>query len=223
MARSSTAAAYPADYETSILDFAALEAATLESDPFDFVVVPNFVTPLGLATANRDFPRITVPGNLSPETLTYGPGFHRLLELLEGRKFAKRLGRKFGLDIADSPKTLTVRAFSEASDGNIHTDHRSKIITALFYFNSEWTEEGGRLRFLRSKTDIEDYAVEVPPVGGTLIAFRREDHSFHGYKRFVGERRAIQMSWLHQSRTAQYKQRFDRSFTRSKKRLSRLF
>ncbi len=223
MASSSTAAAYPADYDTPILDFAALEAATLQSDPFDFLVVPQFMTPFGLATANRDFPEITVPGNLSPENLTYGPGFQRLLELLEGRKFAKLLGRKFGLDIADSPKTLTIRAFSEASDGNIHTDHRSKIITVLLYFNTEWTEEGGRLRFLRSKNDIEDYAAEVPPIGGTLIAFRREEHSFHGYKRFVGERRAIQMSWLQQSRAAQYKQRFDRSFTRSMKRLSRLF
>ncbi|MDJ0943908.1 MAG: 2OG-Fe(II) oxygenase [Kiloniellales bacterium] len=222
MASLSTAAVCSAESEAKVFDFAALEAASLQHDPFDFLVVPHFLTPLALAAANRDFPRITGPGNLSPESLTYGAGFRRLLEGLEGREFAERLGQKFGLDIADSPTTLTIRAYSEASDGNIHTDHRSKIITVLVYFNTNWSHQGGRLRLLGSKTDIEDYAAEVPPIGGTLVAFRREDHSFHGYKRFVGERRAIQMSWLHQSRSAQYKQRFDRFCTRSIKRFLRM-
>ncbi len=199
-----------------------MEAATLQRDPFDYIVVPDFVRPAALVAANRDFPKISGPGNLPPEALNYGPGFQRLLDQLNDRPFAESMGAKFGLDIAENAKTITVRAFSEASDGNIHTDHRSKIITALIYFNSQWQQDGGQLRLLRSKHDIEDYAVEVPPMGGTLLAFKRDDHSYHGHKRFVGERRMLQMSWLHPSRAAQYKQRFDRFCTRIIKRLQRL-
>jgi hypothetical protein len=37
---------------------------------------------------------------------------------------------------------------------------------------------------------------EVPPVEGTLLAFRRSDKSYHGHKSFEGERRAIQLNWV---------------------------
>ena len=43
----------------------------------------------------------------------------------------------------------------------------------LVYFNTDWDEQAGQLRLLRSRTDIEDYAAEVPPAGGTLLVFRR--------------------------------------------------
>ena len=79
-----------------------------------------------------------------------------------------------------------MRKFCESSDGNIHTDHKSKVITVLVYFNTDWDEQAGQLRLLRSRTDIEDYAAEVPPAGGTLLAFRRTRNSWHGHKRFVG-------------------------------------
>ena len=48
---------------------------------------------------------------------------------------------------------------------------------------------------VRSATDLEDYAAEVVPAGGALLAFRRTDHSFHGHKPFVGERRILQLSY----------------------------
>ena len=215
-------AALVAEFGHSLFDFAALDSATLESEPFDFVIVPNFLPTSALAAANRDFPLIKGPANFSPEQLKYGPGFGQLLDALDSDEFSERLGAKFGLELIGKPTTITVRKFSEASDGNIHTDHRSKIITALLYFNTEWDHEGGKLRMLRSKKDIEDYVAEIPPLGGTLLAFRRTDHSFHGHKRFVGERRMLQVNWLKQSRKAQYRQRFDRLSTHLMKRLSRL-
>ena len=66
----------------------------------------------------------------------------------------------------------------------------------LVYFNEDWPHEGGRLRMLRSATDIEGYAAEIEPMGGTLLAFRRSDHSFHGHKQFVGKRRMLQLSYV---------------------------
>jgi SM-20-related protein len=215
-------AASIAEYGDSIFDFAALDAAIVEHEPFDFIVVPRFLTESALVAANRDFPLIKDPANFAPERLKYGWGFRQVLDALNSGEFSERLGAKMGVELAGRPTTITVRKFCEASDGNIHTDHRSKIVTALLYFNTEWDHDGGKLRMLRSKKDIEDYAAEVPPVGGTLLVFRRTDHSFHGHKRFVGERRTIQMSWLEPGKEARYRQKFDRFSTHLMKRLARL-
>ena len=55
----------------------------------------------------------------------------------------------------------------------------------------------GALRFLKRVDSIDDLvAPEVPPVYGTLVAFKRADNSFHGHLPFEGERRVIQVAWL---------------------------
>ena len=72
----------------------------------------------------------------------------------------------------------------------------SKIITVLIYMNSTWEKPGGRLRLLRSGKNLNDIIVEVPPIDGTLLAFKRADNSWHGHEPFVGERRVIQFNWV---------------------------
>ena len=132
------------------------------------------------------------------------------------------IGDKFDVALDDAVTTVTVRRFSEASDGNIHTDHWSKLITVLVYFNTHWDERSGQLRLLRSATDIEDYAAEVPPAGGTLLAFRRTRASWHGHKRFVGERRMMQLNFISNSRLARYTQTAARFSTRMVKQIARM-
>ena len=205
-----------------LLNFAALDATPLKREPFDYLVVPDFLTPGALAGANRDYPEITSPGNKDLEALHYGPGFGALIDELTGAEFARHIAGKFGVDLDDAATTVTVRKFSEASDGNIHTDHWSKLITVLVYFNTDWDEQGGQLRLLRSGTDIEDYAVEVPPAGGTLLAFRRTRVSWHGHKRFVGERRMLQLNFIKNTRLARYTQQAARFSTRMVKQLARI-
>ena len=90
----------------------------------------------------------------------------------------------------------TVRGRCDLSDGKIHTDSKSKIITVLIYMNETWEQAGGRLRLLRSATDLNDIIVEVPPVAGTLLAFKRSHNSWHGHESFSGEPRVIQFNWL---------------------------
>ena len=126
------------------------------------------------------------------------------------------------MDLSQTTKSVTVRKLSEPSDGNIHTDHWSKIVTVLLYFNPEWHQEGGRLRMLRGKHDIEDYAAEVVPEGGTLLAFKRSAKSFHGYKQFDGERRMVQVNWVRSDPVALQAQRLSRLGTHTGKRLLRL-
>ena len=207
----------------SILDLAAIDKAPLHREPYEYLVVEDAIRPEVLAEVNADYPEIDKPANYAPEDLHYGPRFQQLLDELDSAEFQQHVADKFGVDLDGAIKTITVRKYSEPSDGNIHADHWSKIITLLVYFNPEWTQEGGRFRVLRSPDDIEDYAAEVPPRGGTLLAFHRCDHSWHGYKRFDGERRMVQMSWVRPSRFAWYAQQMARFGTHAMKRVSRLF
>ncbi|MEE8342826.1 MAG: 2OG-Fe(II) oxygenase [Gammaproteobacteria bacterium] len=206
----------------TILNLDILENAHLERDPFHFVVAPGIVSAETLEALNRDYPEIDKPANYPPEELSYGPTFRQLLDELNSPKFRVAIEHKFGISLDGTLKTMTVRKYSELSDGNIHTDHRSKIITVLLYFNPEWTQDSGKLRFLRSKNDIESYVQEVTPLGGTLLAFRRSSNSFHGYKRYVGERRMVQLNWVKSGKFAWYSQRLARFSTQTGKRLSRL-
>jgi hypothetical protein len=190
--------------DVTLFDFATFDATPLARDPFDYLIVPGFLRPEALEALNRAFPPIEGPSNYAPERLTYGPAFAALLEALRGRRFAGHLEDKFQLDLSGCATTIGIRRFCEATDGNIHTDHKSKLITVLLYFNEDWPHEGGRLRMARSATDLDDYAAEVVPAGGTLLAFRRTDHSWHGHKPFVGERRILQLSYTKGGDTARF-------------------
>ncbi len=203
------------------LNIEKIAQTQLNHHPFEHCIIPEFINPQALESLNQDFPRITDPANHNPEKLSYGPAFKTLLEQLNHPSFSDALGEKFGVQLTGYPSTITVRDQCELSDGDIHTDHWTKIVTILLYFNQEWPHEGGRLRLLKSADDIEDYAVEVKPEGGAMLAFLRSDHSYHGHKRFVGERRILQMNWVKPSRVAQITQKLDRFLTHSVKRIAR--
>jgi SM-20-related protein len=197
----------------------ALDAAPLQTKPFDYLVVPDFLPPAQLKLVNADYPNIETAANHDLQDLAYGARFGQLIEELQSDAFRRHLGNKFYVDLSDSPTTITVRKYCERSDGNIHTDHASKVITVLVYFNENWDSEGGCLRMLRSPNDIEDYAAEVQPLGGRLLAFHRTDHSWHGHKQFVGERRMLQCNFLSSGRLARFNQKLSRATTHFGKRV----
>ncbi len=178
------------------LDLAAVRAAPLIRQPFDYLIVPGFVRPEAREAINHDFPQINKPGSFPIAELSYGPAFAHLLATLTGRDFRTAFEDKFGLSLAGRATMVTVRGQCGVRDGNIHTDSTNKIITVLIYMNSHWQENGGCLRLLRSADNIEDVITEIPPLDGTLLAFRRSDNSFHGHKPFVGPRRVIQFNWV---------------------------
>ena len=203
----------------SILNLEAFDKAPLQHDPCDFVVVPEFVRPEMIDAVNQDYPQIDEPGNFKPDDLSYGPAFASMLEELYSPVLKQKYIEKFGLDISDNPLQITIRKYSELSDGNVHNDSKGKIITTLIYFNDEWKDDAGRLRLLRSSWDINDYSAEVVPEKGTLIAFRRSERSFHGFKKFEGERRSLQMYYVKPKR----KHKDGDEGLTLKRRLKRLF
>ena len=186
-----------------VLDLDAFDRAPLQHDPCDFVVVPHFVRREALEAVNRDYPQIAEPGNFDPAELRFGPAFEALLAELRDPDLRDHFAAKFGLDLSPYPLDMTVRKFSEASDGNVHNDSKGKIVTSLIYFNPVWEHPGGRLRLVRNPDDIEDYAAEVVPEAGTLISFRRSETSYHGFLPMAGERRSLQMYWVKPKRHEQ--------------------
>jgi len=179
-----------------LLDLESFGRAPLCSDPFDYLVVPDFIRPAALPVLLQDFPRIDKAGLLPVSAAEGGPAFRRLIAEIEGEALSRAFAERFRLPLLPRQIMTTVRGHCAPGDGRIHTDNRSKVVTALLYLNHAWAAEGGRLRLLRGPDDIEDVIAEVPPNAGTLVAFRRSDRSYHGHKPYAGERRYVMFNWM---------------------------
>jgi hypothetical protein len=78
------------------------------------------------------------------------------------------------MDLTRRPTMVTVRGLCRPSDGQIHTDSVTKLVTVLIYMNGKWEQPGGRLRLLRSADSLDAVIDEVPPERGTLLIFRND-------------------------------------------------
>jgi hypothetical protein len=180
----------------SHLDIDKLRQAKLQTAPFDYVVVPSFIGPDTVERVNATFPTIASGGSYPIESLDAGMTIKEVIDELDGPAFETAVAEKFGVDLCDRPKMYSLRGYTRAKDGKIHTDSKDKIITVLLYLNERWDKPGGRLRLLRDGHDVDNYATEVPPDNGTLLIFRRSDNSWHGHHPFDGPRRSLQMNWM---------------------------
>lgn len=160
------------------------------------MLVRSFLREEALAAILADFPPIADHGSYPVGGLACGPAFARLVGELEDLPLRRAVEEKFAIDLAGRPTMVTVRGRSDGKDGRIHTDSATKLITLLLYLNPVWEHDGGRLRVLRGAAALEDYALEVAPTAGTMLAFRRSDRSFHGHRPHRGERRVLQLNWL---------------------------
>ena len=199
------------------LDFAALDSMPLQRDPYEWLIVENFILPQQFANVSKDFPKVPGPGSHPPAELSIDGHFASLMQELEGPEFRAAIEKKFDVDLTGRPTMYTVRGFVRSRDGEIHTDSKTKIITVLLYMNEGWESDGGRLRILRSGTDLDDKVAEVPPYGGTLLVFKRSDNSWHGHRPHEGPRRAIQLNWVTSQDVVDREQNRHRFSTRMKK------
>jgi hypothetical protein len=188
--------------DAPLIDAAAFAAAPLRRTPFDYLVVPGFVPAEAAFAAAASFPGPDLPGVLPAPARSPDTVFGRLLTALRSPRTTAAFAEKFGLPLSADTLMVTLRARTRPVDGRIHTDSATKRITALLYLNGDWDAAGGRLRLLRGPDDIEDMIAEVPPLAGTLLAFRRTDNSWHGHKPFEGARRAVMLNWMVDAATA---------------------
>ncbi|MDF1832473.1 MAG: 2OG-Fe(II) oxygenase [Porticoccaceae bacterium] len=168
----------------------------LRTDPYPYLVVPNFIQGEGLESVLRDFPDIQHPGSIPISEVIGGEAYQALLAELQGDAFRRVVADKFDLNLQGLPILTTVRGVMREKDGRIHTDSKTKVVTVLLYLNDSWEAEGGHLRVLRDGENIDNFVEEVPPSAGTLIAFKVTDNCWHGHKPVVGKRLSIQMNYL---------------------------
>lgn len=190
--------------------------------PFAFLVAPQQL-PADRSTAlERDFPRYRGAGFFPHDPADCGASINTLVAELTAPAFADAIGQRLGIpDLGRYPTLVTLCRSLNKRHGTIHTDSRSKVVTALLYLNHDWPPiSEGCLRFLSRIDDIDaTVAPEVRPIYGTLAAFRRSDDSFHGHLPFEGERRVIQVAWLTSEEEKQRKTRRGR-LSRLVKRLA---
>jgi SM-20-related protein len=173
-----------------------LKAAKLETSPYTYTIVPGFLTPETVSRINATYPKIDKGGSYPIESLDAGMAIKDVIDELDSPAFEQLIAEKFEVELAGRPKMYSLRAYTRAKDGQIHTDSKDKIITVLLYLNENWQQPGGRLRVLNNGKDVDNFAAEVPPDNGTLLIFKRADNSWHGHHPFDGPRRSLQMNWM---------------------------
>lgn len=182
-----------------VVDFGALHASVINRDPFPHVVVRHFVPPSALGAVVAALPGIGQGGSFPIASVSLGAAAQALVRELEGPDVRRAIAGKFGLDLSQAPTMLTLRGMSREQDGQIHRDSDAKKVTALLYLNpadAAWAGQGGSLRLLRSQTDMDSAAVEVPPVDGTLILFPNGPNTWHGHRPYVGRRYVMQLNYM---------------------------
>ena len=178
------------------LDLAKLKAAPLHTEPYLYTIVPGFLSTDMVKRINATYPSISAGGSYPIESLSESMAIKEVIDELDGPAFEAAIAEKFSVDLSGRPKMYSLRGYTRAKDGQIHTDSKDKIITVLLYLNETWQQPGGRLRILRNGHNVDDFVAEVPPDNGTLLVFKRSDNSWHGHHPFEGQRRSLQMNWM---------------------------
>ncbi len=181
----------------SMLDEAAIAAAPLRRDPYDFAFVEQAIDPGRKGEVLADAPRIPDRGSYGLPDLDYGPHFAAVVRDLLSARFRRLVERKFDMDLADYPPAIVMMGNTTGhyNEGYAHPDSKHKIVTVLLGFSREWPYERGRLRVLRS-ADREDCAFEFAPEFGRMLMFRVCDHSWHGFLPQKGQRMSLQLCYV---------------------------
>ena len=182
--------------EFDVLDIEGLESATARTDPFPYFYMERSANPKYVQRLIADFPQISKGGSFNIDEMPKSDLTHRFVSQFDNERVRRILGDKLDVDLEGRPMMTTLRGYSRAKDGSIHTDSKSKLVTVLIYMNQDWEPATGRLRILRGSTDMEDYADEFLPGASSLVAFKVTDNCWHGYPSFEGKRQSIQINFL---------------------------
>ncbi len=194
--------------QTNHLNLTALDTTALKTDPYDYLVVENFINETAFKQITTDFPYIEKSGSFPPGALDIKGTFAELLAEMDADAFRKLIEKKFNMKLKDYPTMFTVRGKCALHNGKIHNDSETKLITVLLYLNdTAWQSDGGRLRILRDPHDLNNMIEEINPNQGTLLVFKRCNHSWHGHEPFEGIRRAVQMNWVTDEKVVTHEQR----------------
>jgi len=191
----------------NVLDLAALQSTPVKNDPYPYFKLDNAIHADYVQSVIDGFPAIADGGSYNVDDVESNSAFQALIDSIDTPAFRQIICDKFDVKVMDLPMMMTLRGFSRDKDGRIHTDSKTKVATILIYLNEPWQADSGKLRILRNGQDMDNYADEVSPGPGTLVAFKVTDNCWHGYPSFEGRRQSIQINFL-TSAAASNKHRF---------------
>jgi SM-20-related protein len=185
------------DAPLQFFDEAAIAAAPLRHDPYDFAFVEHAMPERLKEDVLADAPKIPDRGSYALPDLQYGSHFGGIVQELLSARFRHLVQEKFDIDLSKRPPCIVMMGNTSGhyNEGYAHPDSKHKIITVLVGFSREWPYERGRLRVLRS-ADREDYAFEFAPEFGRMLMFRVCDHSWHGFLPQKGQRMSLQLCYV---------------------------
>lgn len=206
-----------------MLDLNQIRVARVRQAPFPYFVVNEAIAAAEASQVADAFPLVNRPGAVDVNETEYGAPFGALLDELRSERFRQLVGEKLEVDLADRDTIINVRAQTRLTDGNIHTDTPSKLVTVLLYFNEPGQAAETGLRILNNGKDIDNYVEEIPPALGTMVAFKVTPNCWHGHQPFVGERHSLQLNYLSGIKTIGKHQLAHRLVGRMKRKLARIF
>jgi hypothetical protein len=184
------------DMKLSMIDVEKVNKARLETSPYEYIVVSDFIKDASKDKLIEKYPQVKAAGSFPLPSVSCSPEFMQLIDEMNSDAFRQAIEKKFNLNLEGRPTMFTVRGNCRLKDGQVHTDSETKIITVLLYMNPSWEKnQGGRLRVLNSN-NIDDIKTEISPDVGTLLVFKRSDNSWHGHLPYEGPRKVIQMNWV---------------------------
>ena len=174
-----------------------LNLAEVKKEFFPYFHVENALSQeLDSLDLINDFPDIESGGSFPSDDLAEG-FIKQLVQELEGDEFKSILEKKLDIDLQETEVITTLRGYSRARDGKIHTDSQSKVLTVLLYLNKDWKNRIGNLRLLKENNNLEDYIQEISSEYGNLVAFKVTDNCWHGFIPFEGKRLSIQLNYIY--------------------------
>ncbi len=179
-----------------LLNLMNLQNTPVQTAPFPYAVIPNFINTDYLTQLVRSFPSITHRGSVPVSTITCDPLFQQLIDELEGSALRALIAEKFSIELENKPTIITLRGHTTPRDGHIHTDSKDKLITVLIYMNENWNSREGQLRILNGEHSLDDYVAEVPALAGTCLIFKVTPNCWHGHTTFTGKRLSLQLNYL---------------------------
>lgn len=130
--------------------------------------------------------------------------WQQLVQYLNSKTYKDFIFRITGIQVAHLPVEANLYKYHKDCFMDAHQDMKTKVLTHVIYFNTDWLEsDGGCLRILNS-SDPEDVHTKVLPNIGNSVVIIRSDTSWHSVEktRIDKSRRAITITFYTEGATS---------------------
>ncbi|GGJ75323.1 hypothetical protein GCM10010123_01670 [Pilimelia anulata] len=185
---------------TAPLNLAAIRGATVHTQPWTYAIIgdtfasPAITEALTISYPTHGFKRLSQTGTDKNFTLEArnditlrGPNdpcpWQQLLRQLTDTPYRNALQALTGADLTDAVLKIAFYRYGPDAWFSPHRDDERKLLSHIFYFNTDWPEDiGGDLLINRSNRMLDTHT-RVTPNAGTSVVVVRSDNSWHAVQR----------------------------------------